>query len=319
VRRRIVDRLIDLRDTMVAGRSGNYEQVSISTTGNDEIAEMARAVDFFIESLRANIQERVENERIISDARHKAEEATRAKSDFLANMSHEIRTPMNAIIGLSHLALGTRLDRKQRDYLSKVHSSAQNLLGIINDILDFSKIEAGRLDMESIDFEIDRVLDNLATVANVKTQEKGLELLFKRDPHVPTALVGDPLRLGQILINLTNNAVKFTERGEVVLTLKGGVDERPNFAPPLTPQIIHLPIDLHKDLVQVPAPLRRGPQSSRSLLPDLRGEHRTEPIPPEPHRLVADIDTPLEQQIFHRLERQWISDVHHHRDADHLG
>jgi len=217
VRRRIVDRLLELRDTMVAGRSGNYEQLSISTTGNDEIAEMARAVDFFIESLRANIQERVENERIISDARHKAEEATRAKSDFLANMSHEIRTPMNAIIGLSHLALGTRLDRKQRDYLSKVHSSAQNLLGIINDILDFSKIEAGKLDMESVDFDLAEVLDTLVSVVSVKSGEKGLELIVDVDPQIPLGLKGDPLRLNQILINLANNAIKFTEQGDITI------------------------------------------------------------------------------------------------------
>ena len=153
-------------------------------------------------------------------AHDKAQTATKAKGDFLANMSHEIRTPMNAVIGLSDLALRTDLTDKQRDYLAKIHGSAESLLGIINDILDFSKIEAGALDMESIDFDIDRVLDNLAAVANVKTRQKGLELLFKRDPHVPTVLIGDPLRLGQILINLTNNAVKFTERGEIVVDIE---------------------------------------------------------------------------------------------------
>jgi len=158
-------------------------------------------------------------EKDMREAKEIAEAATQAKGDFLANMSHEIRTPMNAVIGLSDLCLRTELTTKQQDYLSKIHSSANSLLGIINDILDFSKIEAGRLDMEEIDFEIDQVLDNLATIANVKTQDKGLEFLFRRDPHVPTILIGDPLRLGQILINLTNNAVKFTENGEIVVSV----------------------------------------------------------------------------------------------------
>jgi PAS domain S-box-containing protein len=150
-------------------------------------------------------------------AKETAVEATKAKSEFLANMSHEIRTPMNAIIGMAHLALKTDLTTKQYDYLKKVDSSAKSLLGIINDILDFSKIEAGKLDMESVDFQLEDTLDSISTLVGIKTQEKGLELLFKTDPSVPTALVGDPLRLGQILINLSNNAVKFTDTGEIVV------------------------------------------------------------------------------------------------------
>jgi PAS domain S-box-containing protein len=156
----------------------------------------------------------------LETAMNVANAATKAKGDFLANMSHEIRTPMNAIMGLSDLALRTKLNPKQQDYLDKIYVSADSLLGIINDILDFSKIEAGKLSIEAIDFEIDQVLKNLATVSNIKTQEKGLELLFMRDPQVPSVLVGDPLRLGQILINLTNNAVKFTEKGEVVVNIE---------------------------------------------------------------------------------------------------
>jgi signal transduction histidine kinase/DNA-binding response OmpR family regulator/HPt (histidine-containing phosphotransfer) domain-containing protein len=153
----------------------------------------------------------------LDEARSEAEDATKAKSEFLANMSHEIRTPMNAIMGMAHLAMKTDLTAKQHDYLKKVDISAKSLLGIINDILDFSKIEAGKMDMESVDFQLEDTLDNISTLVGIKTQEKGLELLFKTDPAVPRALVGDPLRLGQILINLSNNSVKFTDTGEIVV------------------------------------------------------------------------------------------------------
>lgn len=159
-------------------------------------------------------------EQALIEAKQLSDDASKAKSDFLANMSHEIRTPMNAIMGMSHLALGCNLERKPKNYVTKVYKAAESLLGIINDILDFSKIEAGKLDLEHIDFNLHDVFDDLANIIGLKTYEKGLELLFDIDKDVPLMLVGDPLRLNQILINIAGNAVKFTEQGEIVVLAK---------------------------------------------------------------------------------------------------
>ena len=192
----------------------SFQDITERKKLEDDLYERIKELDE-AQSAMLNMMEDLDEEKA------KAEDATRAKSDFLANMSHEIRTPMNAVIGMAHLALKTELTPKQQDYLNKIQSSANSLLGIINDILDFSKIEAGKLDMEAVEFDLLETMDNVANVITVKAQEKeNLEVLFYLDSQVPNFLVGDSLRLNQILVNLGNNAVKFTEKGEIVLTTK---------------------------------------------------------------------------------------------------
>lgn len=192
--------------------------------------------DDFIEKMRKEISapsrmelmvelEKKNNELVtyaegLKEAKNIAEEAAKAKADFLANMSHEIRTPMNAIMGMIYLIQKTDLNEKQKDYTSKIQASSEHLLGIINDILDFSKIEAGKCEIEKIDFKLDQVLNNLAALISEKCSSKGIKLIFDVDSGVPNNLRGDPLRIGQVLINYTNNAIKFTEHGEIIVRIK---------------------------------------------------------------------------------------------------
>lgn len=199
--------------------------------GHDELAQLGRSLNDMIDRLqkrdqelqqyRENLETLVEHRtQALQHATAEAQAASRAKSDFLARMSHEIRTPMNAIVGLSKLLLKTELTAHQRDYQEKVIAASDMLLGLINDILDYSRIEAGKLEVEHIDFEIDQLMGSLVGQMALRAQQKGLELLLQCDPHIPKTLRGDPLRLTQVLVNLTSNAIKFTEFGEVIIRIQ---------------------------------------------------------------------------------------------------
>jgi two-component system sensor histidine kinase/response regulator len=194
-------------------RELEHREKTLDALVQQRTAELRATAD----ELQATTDELRLSEQELKVAKEKSEEATAMKSIFLANMSHEIRTPMNAVIGMAYLALKTPLSEKQRDYVSKIHNAGTSLLGVINDILDFSKIEAGRLDIETVDFHLDDVIASATSITAQKAQDKGLEFLAEVEKSVPQNLVGDPLRLGQVITNLINNAIKFTEQGEVYL------------------------------------------------------------------------------------------------------
>jgi PAS domain S-box-containing protein len=211
------------QEVMQGTRFNNMEVTFIRKDGEKIILSGSvncRIVDgqpIFTRSILHNITDEKRAQQELREAKDEAEQANKSKSLFLANMSHEIRTPMNAIIGLTELLQKTSLNALQQDYLKKVHDSSKALLGIINDILDFSKIEAGKLVIERIDFYLHDIVDLVAEMLSFRATEKGVEFIIAIDADVPYALIGDPLRLQQILINLVTNAIKFTEQGEIIL------------------------------------------------------------------------------------------------------
>jgi len=224
---RPIQKLVHFSHELAGGDFSATPHISIRS--DDEIGLLVAALEEMADSLRHSYAQMEDHSHILEEkvekrthelaaARDKALAAAQAKSDFLANMSHEIRTPMNAVIGMAHLALDGAKGRQQRDYLNKILTASETLLIIINDILDFSKVEAGKLHLEAVDFHLAQTLDNVASVNAIAANVKGLSLLFDYPPDLPP-LHGDSMRLGQVLLNLVNNAVKFTEQGQVQVSV----------------------------------------------------------------------------------------------------
>jgi signal transduction histidine kinase/CheY-like chemotaxis protein len=201
--------------------AGDYQTRLAASEAVAELNTVASAFNNMAAAIEEDVKQRVAVTRELEEARALAESATKAKSMFLANMSHEVRTPMNAIIGMAHLTLKTRLDTRQRDYVSKIHSAGKSLLGVINDILDFSKIEANKLELERVAFDLQQVVSNTVFMVRESAIEKQIELLVDMDPALvrEPKLTGDGLRLGEVLTNLLSNAVKFTHQGYVRLSV----------------------------------------------------------------------------------------------------
>lgn len=219
VRRHIINPLSNMAETAAHISHGNLD-VKIKHQSKNELGILADALKSMVKSLNGYIDNLRHKRDTLTIALHQAEQAEKTKTQFLANMSHEIRTPMNAIMGMAYLVGKTKLTPRQRDYVTKIHQSSETLLRLINDILDLSKIESGKMPIENIEFELENVIENSISFISRKAHEKGLEFICRISPQIPKHIQGDPLRLTEIIQNLTSNAVKFTDEGQVAVDIR---------------------------------------------------------------------------------------------------